>query len=422
MANRRMNSPDLPLLLELYDEHRRLQFTVAEMRKQRNRNAEAMAKNRSESIVKDGVRIKRLLHEYDLRLAALEQRLFSQARLLPNDCHPSVPVGDESKAFEVAIHGHQRSNSAFPLLTHVQLSRMHGLAEFERAGKTTGSSFYFLRGLGAMLELALVRYATDMAIAKGFEPVIVPDVIRYDVLQNCGFSPRSTDPQTYFIEDHSITDSDRFERDPKQLCLSATAEFPLAAMYANESLDQLPIKMVGCSHAFRAEGQAGASNRGLYRVHQFTKVELFAITAASQSQQMFESFIDIQTDIFKGLELCFRVLNMPTEELGAPAFIKYDMEAWMPGRNAWGEISSTSNCTDYQARRLGIRHFSKGPRQLSFCHTVNGTACAVPRLIVALLETHQRQDGSIYIPEKLRPYLLGKDISIVKPGASMSQQ
>ncbi|KAH6572045.1 hypothetical protein BASA60_006816 [Batrachochytrium salamandrivorans] len=203
------------------------------------------------------------------------------------------------------------------------------------------------------------------------------------------------------------------------------------------------MKMAGMGRAFRAfraEGLSGSTNRGLYRVHQFTKVELFALTRPTESMDISKTFIDIQCDIFQGLEICFRVLNMPTEELGAPAHIKYDMEAWMPGRKTWGEISSTSNCTDYQSRRRNIRCFSNTPASISpvltdkpvtggddkdtateFVHTVNGTACVVPRLLIALLETHQDTDGNIHIPAKLRPYFLGENVKILPVGKTLQE-
>ena len=193
-------------------------------------------------------------------------------------------------------------------------------------------------------------------------------------------------------------------------------------MFANEIIHvDPPKKMVAMGHAFRAEGLAGSTNKGLYRVHQFTKVEMFSLCSLDQGMQVFDSFIGIQKSILNGLELCFRVLNMPSEELGAPAHIKYDMEVWMPGRGEWGEVSSTSYCTDYQSRRLGIRHPNKdislGP--YSFVGTglifnvVNGTAAAIPRLIISLLETHQQSNGDIYIPKALRKYLYGDHVEFI---------
>ncbi|KAH6565635.1 hypothetical protein BASA62_007137 [Batrachochytrium salamandrivorans] len=195
------------------------------------------------------------------------------------------------------------------------------------------------------------------------------------------------------------------------------------------------MKMAGMGRAFRAfraEGLSGSTNRGLYRVHQFTKVELFALTRPTESMDISKTFIDIQCDIFQGLEICFRVLNMPTEELGAPAHIKYDMEAWMPGRKTLGR--------DYQSRRRNIRCFSNTPASISpvltdkpvtggddkgtateFVHTVNGTACAVPRLLIALLETHQDTDGNIHIPAKLRPYFLGENVKILPVGKTLQE-
>ncbi|KAI8854076.1 Seryl-tRNA synthetase [Chytridium lagenaria] len=351
----------------------------------------------------------------------MEEDLYEEARHIPNDSSPDVPVGDESKSITVDMVGARRmQDEARTLKDHIELAKLHNLADFDRAGKVSGSGFYFLKNAGVLLEMALIRYALDFCISKGFQPISVPDVIRHEVIEACGFNPKSSDPQTYFLETH--LDAPRQKGyDPMRLCLSATAEFPLAAMHSNEVFlaSALPLKMVAFGRAFRAEGLAGAVNRGLYRVHQFSKVEMFALTDKNGSESMLEEFREIQKQIFEGLELSFRVLNMSSEELGAPAYKKYDMEAWMPARNDWGEISSSSNCTDYQARRFNIRYFDRStgatPHQSAeFVHSVNGTAAAIPRLIISILETHQLENGDIIIPKKLRKYLYGEDVDRIR--------
>ncbi|KAJ3028058.1 UNVERIFIED_CONTAM: seryl-tRNA synthetase [Siphonaria sp. JEL0065] len=425
----------------LYDAKVALGFELDALRKQRNDVAakvKATSKENKQDIqglVKRGREIKESLATLEAKAAKLDADLYNTARHLPNDTCPSVPVGDESNAITLATINASLLNKEYksPPQTHVDLCLLHDTADFNRASKVSGSGFYFLKNHGAMLEHALQRYAIEtLTLYHGFTPISVPDVIRHEVLEACGFSPRSTDSQTYFLSTQLDASTDSFASvDPTRLCLAATAEFPLAAMHAGEVLSpkDLPKKYVGLGRAFRAEGLAGSINRGLYRVHQFSKVEMFALVAGggsdnSTSALMLEEFRSIQHNLFEGLELCFRVLNMPTEELGAPAYKKYDMEAWMPGKNAWGEISSASNCTDYQSRRLNIRNLrpsssssnntETGTQNLEFVHTVNGTAAAIPRLIIALLETHQQPNGDIYIPKKLQPFLYGGKVEVIK--------
>ncbi|KAJ8324992.1 Serine--tRNA ligase, mitochondrial [Batrachochytrium dendrobatidis] len=464
LTARRITDINLAHIISLNNTVSKCEFEVSELRKRRNQIAADMAElvkqmarltksNASADairacvatktrLIQAGKNIKQQVQATEETLSKLHNDLFNEAKHLPNDVHPSVPVGDESKAVLVDTIGSPRTlesnllmGSQSPLKTHLALAELHDMVDIDRAGKVSGSRFYYLRNAGAMLEMALVRYAMDICIQRGFTPVLVPDLIRHEVLEACGFSPRSDDPQTYYVSTcvpgKDITNTDN----PMTLCLSATAEFPLAGKYAGEVLDHLPINMSGMGRAFRAEGLSGSTNRGLYRVHQFTKVELFTLARPTESMNVFHHFIQIQKEIFQGLEICFRILNMPTEELGAPAYIKYDMEAWMPGRNAWGEISSTSNCTDYQSRRLNIRCFpqsgasnksSNAPdvdthTATEFVHTINGTACAVPRLMIALLETHQLPDGSIRIPEKLRKYFLGAHVDVLPVGKRIDQ-
>ncbi|KAJ3328112.1 hypothetical protein HDU76_010561 [Blyttiomyces sp. JEL0837] len=531
---------DVRRVAKLYDEHITKDFEVAEIRRRRNRIAEEMAdvvaslKNssgkksagkqatgtgdekpqthdltrRRTELAEAGRDLKKELQVKEIELAEIAEALFEEAKHVPNDTAPGVPVGDESKAEVMEIVGSMRivedpvlvgaetvealeasavglparstksvemkdagaktttTTTSTRLRDHVELAHLHDLADFDRAGKVSGTGFYYLKNVGALLETALTRYALDLCMSKGFTPVTVPDLIRHEVLEGCGFAPRSNDPQTYFVNTHAVAgggnssagsnhqtqnlnqQQQHHEIDPMRLVLSATAEFPLAAMHAGEVLHahSLPLRLVGVGRAFRAEGLAGAINRGLYRVHQFSKVEMFAITDGNGSDAMLEEFREIQKELFEGLELCFRVLNMPTQDLGAPAYKKYDMEAWMPGRNSWGEISSASNCTDYQSRRLSIRHFKHGSASantsgtgtgtdhenagtghshsaatstMDFVHTVNGTAAAIPRLIIALLETHQTLSGDIVVPGKLRPYLFGSGVDRLKVGESV---
>jgi seryl-tRNA synthetase len=241
-------------------------------------------------------------------------------------------------------------------------------------------------------------------VGKGYTPVITPDLARVEVLEGIGFLPRDPDREKRQI--YTIEDSD--------LCLIATAEITLGGMHRDHIFEapELPKKYVGLSHCFRTEaGAPGRDTRGLYRVHQFTKVEMFAFCLPEQSEAIHEELLRIEEGIFQGLGLPYQVVDTCTGDLGGPAYRKYDLEAWMPGRGEggeYGEVTSTSNCTDYQARRLGIRYRQPGQKGTRFVHTLNGTAVATTRALLAILENYQNADGSVTIPERLVKWV-GKD-------------
>ncbi|KJE89549.1 seryl-tRNA synthetase [Capsaspora owczarzaki ATCC 30864] len=385
--------------------------------------------------------IKKEIADADAALEEVAAQLFHAAVRVPNDAHPDVANGPNVErvvAVSSRLTAQQEtlaaSLDARPSLPahsdpsripptkykdHVELGLALGLFDLERAAAVTGHAFYFLKGAGALLELALTQLAMQQAMLAGFTPMTTPDVARTEMVAACGFQPRGEMTQVYSL----AAPHDRFS-------LVGTAEIPLAGFLSNTTVatQALPVKLAALSHCFRSEtGAHGSDTRGLYRVHQFSKVEMFAFTGPSvaDSQAMLDSIVQVQKQIFESLELDFRVLDMPMKELGASAYRKYDIEAWMPGRVAWGEISSASDCTDYQARRLGIRAKAvggaapeaKGAHQTDTAsqdgnkhlHTVNGTACAIPRTIAALLETHQLEDGSIYLPPALRPFMGNRD-------------
>ncbi|KAJ3124367.1 seryl-tRNA synthetase [Nowakowskiella sp. JEL0407] len=301
----------------------------------------------------EGKNLKIAVHARESQLAKLKEEVFSLAKNVPNDMHPSVPIGDYSKCKPHTNKGTTkfapRNHTSFPPLIcdevdypakdHMELIKLHDLADFERAGKVSGTSFHYLKSAGCILELGLIRYAVDICLKYGFTPVFAPDLIRLEILAACGFAPRSNDPQTYFVSHKNL------QLENEGLVLTATSEFPLAGMYAGEVFNKtdLPKKMVGFGHCFRAEGASGGLNRGLYRLHQFSKVEMFALTTAEESDKMLEEFFNIQVEIFQGLDICFRGMNMSSEELGTPAYKKYDIEAWMPGREMWGEVQKLKN-------------------------------------------------------------------------------
>ncbi|CCO35026.1 seryl-tRNA synthetase [Rhizoctonia solani AG-1 IB] len=381
------------------------------------------------------------VHAHERELSRLESSLLAYGLRIPNTSHPNVPLGPEANARAISTHGPEPI-PADNKRDHNELNDLPGMKFFDRdAGVvSSGAGFAYLRGGGALLEVALIAYAMEVAVRRGFEPIIAPDVVRRDAADRCGFIPRDGDVKgdedaEVRIPEQMYSVQSKHESGEAGLVLAGTSEIPLAAMHAQALYNPqtLPYRTVAVGHAFRAEaGARGKDTRGLYRVHQFTKVELFSVTTGEAikhtgsevnvdkaSDHELEYLRELQIELYAGLGIPFRVLDMPSEELGASAHRKYDIEAWMPGRGAWGEISSASNCTDYQSRRLHIRH--RHPREdsaatgpLPYAHTLNGTAAAVPRLIVALIENGVKfKEGGdlecLVLPSVLRKYWVGGD-------------
>lgn len=326
-------------------------------------------------------------------------------RRLPNLTHARAPRGfTDDDHRELHRFGTPRDFAAegFTPRDHLEVAESLGLVDFAAGAKVAGQKFYYLKQEAVLLDLALQRFALDVARRHGFVLHTTPDLARVEILDGLGFNPRGASTQVY-----SVADSD--------LCLVGTAEITLGGMLADTIVEPeaLPLLLCGLSHCFRTEaGAAGQESRGLYRVHQFTKVELFAFTVGELevSEAMHQRLLAIEEEIFQALELPYRVLDIASGDLGGPALRKFDIEAWMPGRGAFGEVTSTSNCTDYQARRLKIRHRVEGAEDAKkgknkLVHMLNGTAVATSRAIVAILENHQQGDGSVAMPAVLRPYL-----------------
>ncbi|WP_439632249.1 serine--tRNA ligase [Gemmata sp.] len=341
----------------------------------------------------------------DAELKILGDDLLVNLMQIPNVTHPDAPVGSDAAANTVVAQFGQKRTFDFKPKDHVALCEALDLADFEAGTKVAGQKFYYLKNEAALLEMALVQYAMQTVLKHGYTPVITPDLARVEVLEGIGFQPRDPNPETRQV--YKVADTD--------LCLIATAEITLGGMHRDQIFEeaQLPLRYVGLSHCFRTEaGAAGRDTRGLYRVHQFTKVEMFVFCTPEQSEAVHQEIRQIEEEIFNGLGLAFHVIDTCTGDLGGPAYRKYDLEAWMPGRGTggdYGEITSTSNCTDYQARRLKVRYKGKGFKGTKFVHTLNGTAVACTRALVAILENGQQADGSVVIPEVLRP-LVGKDV------------
>lgn len=320
---------------------------------------------------------------------------------LPNMTHPEVPEGGEDDAKELFFGKTPKPAFDFEPVDHVGIGEKHDLFDFEAGARVSGAGFYFLKNDAVLLDLALQQYVISLLAGRGFTPVTTPDLALTQILQGIGFNPRGPETQIYSIEE-------------TELNLVGTAEITLGGMLAGQTIDasELPLLLCGLSHCFRTEaGAAGRASKGLYRVHQFTKVEMFAFTSPEQSDQMHLKLRDLECEIFDSLEVPYRVIDTATGDLGGPAYRKFDLEAWMPGRGEggqWGEVTSTSNCTDYQARRLKVRSKKAGQKGTDFVHTLNGTAVATGRAMIAILENHQQADGTINVPIVLRPWV-GKD-------------
>ena len=394
---------DVGLVLQLADRRSELIQELNELRQRQNQMAKSIGKERDpdarETLITESRITKERIPERETELAQVEERLRDEQLKIPNMTHPDAPIGkDDSENVEIRRWG-DPPDFGFEPKDHVELGDSLGIIDFDAGAKVAGSKFYFLRGDAVLLELGLIRYAMDILVERGYQPTITPDLARDEMLVGTGFIPRGPETQIYSVEDSDLS-------------LIATAEITLAGTLADEILDEddLPIRLAGLSHCFRTEaGSHGRASRGLYRVHQFTKVEMFAFTTPEQSEALHNEMVEVEEHIFQGLSLPYRVVDICTGDLGGAAYRKYDLEAWMPGRNDFGEVTSTSNTTDYQARRLRIRYRRAEPGgRPQLLHTLNGTALAISRALIALLEIYQQQDGSIALPEALVPYV-GKE-------------
>lgn len=353
-----------------------------------------------QTLIARGKELRELVAAGEIQLKGVEAELRDVQSLVPNLTHPDAPVGKLEKDSVLLRTWGEPKQFDFKPLDHVELAEKHDLIDFEAGTRVTGHGFYFFKNEAVLLELALIQYAVEKLRQEGFTLYSTPDLARNDVLEGTGYTPRGNETQIY-----SITGTD--------LSLVATAEITLGGMLKDHILDveNLPIKMAGISHCFRTEaGAHGRASRGIYRVHQFTKVEMFGFTApdVNVSSDFQETVVRIEEELFQGLEIPYRVIDTCTGDLGAPAYRKFDLEAWMPGRGdagEYGEVTSASNCTDYQARRLGTRCKSPDKKGTQFVHTLNGTAIAVSRAMIAVLENHQQADGSVVVPEVLRKWV-----------------
>ena len=390
---------DADLVVKLFDERTALTTSLQELQKKRNENAASMKQKLDpetrQKYIDEGKVLKEQIAAEEAKLNEVESALDEAGRQIPNMAHPETPIGKlDTENLEVKKVGTIRKFD-FKAKSHVEIMEALDLIDFERATKVSGPKFYYLKNEAVFLEQALIMYAMNILRKHGFTTFITPDVAKEEVLKGIGFNPRGNESNVYAIEEEGT-------------CLVATAEITLGGYHSGEILDKskLPLMYCGLSHCFRREaGAAGQFSKGLYRVHQFDKVEMFVYSTPEQSDELHHKLREIEEEIFEGLGLPFHVVDTCTGDLGAPAYRKWDLEAWMPGRNGgeYGEVTSTSNCTDYQARRLNIKYKDDDGKN-KYVHTLNGTAIAVGRAMLAIFENYQNADGSITIPPVLVPF------------------
>jgi seryl-tRNA synthetase len=386
---------DLDRALELDRSRRELTAEVEDLRAEQNRASREIGAATGEERDRRIAAVREVagrLEALEPQLASVEDELKGLLDRLPNPPHPSVPQGETDEDDEVVRVVGDPPSFGFEARDHVELGERLGIIDIERAARVSGSRFTYLVGGAVWVQWALVRYCLDRLTAKGFLPVVPPVLVRDEAMYGTGFLP-TDEAQIY------VTRED-------DLYLVGTAEVALAAIHQGEILDpeSLPRRYVGYSTCFRREaGAHGKDTRGIFRVHQFDKVEMYSFTEPEASWDEHEFLLSCEEEIVRGLELPYRVVNVCTGELGASAAKKYDIEVWLPGQDRYRELTSCSNTTDYQARRLECRvRFPDGNR---IAHTLNGTASAIGRTLIALLENHQREDGSVALPEALHPYL-----------------
>ena len=398
---------ELDRLLELDATRRELTTRVEELRARQNRGSKAIGAasgEERERLIAEVRDASGELSRLEPQLAELEEESGRLLATLPNPPHQTVPEGRSDEDNELVRIVGEPPGFGFDPRDHVDLGTALGIIDLERAAKVSGARFTYLLGSSVMLQWALVRYCLDRLMTKGFVPVIPPVLVREEAMYGTGFFP-TDEAQIYATRDDD-------------LYLVGTSEVPLAGLHQGELLDAatLPRRYVGYSTCFRREaGAYGKDTRGIFRLHQFDKVEMYSFTEPDASWEEHEFLLSCEEEILQGLEIPYRVMNVCTGELGASAAKKYDVEAWLPGQERYRELTSCSNTTDYQARRLACRvRYDDGNRP---AHTLNGTASAIGRTLIAILENHQREDGSVVVPKALHPYLPAEH-HVLSPEAS----
>jgi seryl-tRNA synthetase len=401
-------------LLEKDKEHRSLLAALERMRAERNTITKRIAEYLKAGKTDEAAEAKKIAAELPEKIKKAEQRVEELAAKInyylmriPNILHESVPVGkDETENVVVRTWGEPKQFDFEPK-SHVDLLSVLDCGDLERAANVAGARFYYLKNDFVLLDMAIMRMVMDMMVKKGYAPIMPPFMMKREPYEG--------------VTDLADFENVMYKIENEDLYLIATSEHPIAAMHMNEILDEndLPLKYVGYSPCFRKEaGAHGKDTKGVFRVHQFNKIEQFVFCKPEDSWSIHEELIRNIEGVFQALEIPYRVVNVCTGDIGIVAAKKYDLETWMPVQKTYREAGSCSNCTAYQAVRLNIRYGKVGGHK-EFVHTLNSTAVATPRAIVAIMENHQQEDGSIYIPKALRPYF-GKDL--ITPSAKYKQR
>ncbi len=383
-------------LLMLDDSRREVLSSVELLRKKRNENSQKMKGAKpSDELIKEGREIKEKLAGLETELKEKEEKLNELMMNVPNMIFDDVPLGDEEDSVVVKTVGDTKTGAE----DHLDYCVKRDWVDFDRGAKVAGTKFYYLKGDLALLENAITQYALNFLIKKGFRFMTVPHMVSSKVLTGTGFAPRTSDQNDgYFVEG-------------EDLALIATAEIPLTGYHADEILDEkdLPLFYAGYSPCYRKEaGTYGKHTRGLFRVHQFNKLEMYAFTTPEMSKEVHEKILTLEEEIWQNLGISYHVINIAAGDLGAPAAKKYDIEYWSKVDGKYRELTSCSNCTDFQARNLNIRVRRKDGK-IEILHTLNGTAVSLARALVAIIENHQDENGKLVIPEVLRPYMGGRE-------------
>lgn len=384
-------------ILALDERRRALGQEVDELREQRNATAQQMKSGQPDAeLISAGKRIKEAIARKEPDLKAVDDELRALLYQVPNILQSDVPIGGEEDSVTIKEWGERPTGA----IDHLDFAQKRDWVDFERGAKVAGAKFYFLKGDLALLENAMTQYALHFVLEKGFTFMTVPALVNSRTATGTGFAPRTSEQNDeYYIEGEDLS-------------LIATAEMPLTGYHADEILDEkdLPLFYAGYSPSFRKEaGTYGKHTRGLFRVHQFNKLELYAFTTPEQSADVHEKILAIEEELWQSLGIPYRVINIASGDLGAPASKKFDIEYWSPVDGTYRELTSCSNCTDFQARNLNIRVRGEDGA-VRVVHTLNGTAVSLARSLVTILEHYQNEDGTLRVPEVLQPYLSGRTI------------
>ena len=389
---------DIKKVIELDDSRKSVLQETEELRRKRNEIAAKMKGGKPDpKLIEEGKTVKEQLVSLEEKLASAEKDLKSVAETIPNIIFEDVPLGGEECSVEVASWGGKKP--AEEGVDHLDYAISRGWVDFDRGAKVAGAKFYYLKDELALLENALIQYGIKKVTEKGFHFITVPDLVSSKVLEGTGFCPRTSEQ------------SDEYYIEGEDLALIATAEIALTGYHMDEIIDEkdLPICYAGLSACFRKEaGSAGKHTRGLFRVHQFNKLEMYVFCLPEKSKEMHETIRGIEEEIWQELGIPYHVINIAAGDLGFPAAKKYDIEYWSPIDQTYREITSCSNCTDFQARNLNIR-VRRNDGKIEVLHTLNGTAVSLARTMVAMIENYAKMGEKMKIPEALRPYLNNKE-------------